>query len=50
MKITKIEIADVLSYGHIQRINNIKQFNLFIGKNGSGKTNTLKILGDLPVA
>ncbi len=47
MKIKKIEIANILSFGHKQVIDNISQFNLFIGKNGSGKTNTLKIIGDL---
>lgn len=49
MKIKKIEIANILSFGHKQVIDNISQFNLFIGKNGSGKTNTLKIIGDLSI-
>jgi len=49
MQIKKIEITNILSFGHKQVIDNISQFNLFIGKNGSGKTNTLKIIGDLSI-
>ncbi len=47
MKIIKIEIANIFSFGPKQEIDHINQFNLFIGKNGSGKTNTLRVLGDI---
>jgi hypothetical protein len=49
MKITKIKVAKVLSFGPEQELDGFNIFNLFIGKNGSGKSNVLKILKGLSV-
>jgi hypothetical protein len=49
MKITSIKISKLLSFGPLQEIDGLKTFNLFIGKNGSGKSNVLKILEGLPM-
>ena len=44
MKIDSLKIAGLYSFGSQQEFNNFKYFNLFIGENGSGKTNVFKIL------
>jgi hypothetical protein len=49
MKITNLKIAKILSFGPLQEIDGLETFNLFIGKNGSGKSNVLKILKGLSV-
>jgi predicted ATPase len=43
MKINSLKVAKFLSFGPQQELNDFKNFNLFIGKNGSGKTNTIKV-------
>jgi energy-coupling factor transporter ATP-binding protein EcfA2 len=49
MKFESLKIAKILSFGHIQEeLNDFSYFNLFIGKNGTGKTNIFKILQGLP--
>lgn len=47
MKISKVILEDIFSYGNEVIIADLKYFNLFIGGNGTGKTNTLKLLGEL---
>jgi len=48
MKIESITTRNILSFGpEQQKLENLKCFNLFIGRNGSGKTSLLRILGDL---
>jgi AAA15 family ATPase/GTPase len=49
MKIHNLKIAKFLSFGPEQNLNDFGYFNLFIGKNGSGKTNAFKILQGLDV-
>jgi len=46
MKISKIILENIFSYGNEVTIADLKYFNLFIGGNGTGKTNTLKLLGE----
>jgi energy-coupling factor transporter ATP-binding protein EcfA2 len=48
MKINSIKIAKLYSFGPEQELNDLSYFNLFIGKNGSGKTNIFKILKEIP--
>ena len=45
--ITGVEISDILSFGHKQRIEKIRNFNLLIGRNGTGKSNFLRVIGSL---
>lgn len=47
MRISKVTLSDILSYGEECKIDEISQFNLFIGGNGAGKTNTLSLIGNL---
>jgi energy-coupling factor transporter ATP-binding protein EcfA2 len=49
MKIKSLKISKFLSFGPLQVIEDFKTFNLFIGKNGSGKSNVLRILKGLPI-
>ncbi len=49
MKITNLKIAKLLSFGLQQELKDFTYFNLFIGKNGSGKTNAFNILQGLDV-
>lgn len=49
MKINSLRIAKFLSFGPQQELIDFKDFNLFIGKNGSGKTNTFKVLKGLEI-
>lgn len=44
MKINSLKVAGLYSFGPEQELNDFKTFNLFIGANGSGKTNVFKIL------
>jgi len=45
--INNIEISNFLSFGEKTRIDGFSRYNLFIGENGSGKTNCLKIISGL---
>ena len=48
MKIKNITISKLLSFGKEQKIHNLGKMNLFVGKNGTGKSNLIKILkGDI---
>jgi hypothetical protein len=47
MKINSLKVAGLYSFGPQQNFDDFSIFNLFIGKSDSGKTNALKILGDL---
>lgn len=49
MKITSLKIAKLLSFGPQQDLRAFTSYNLFIGKNGTGKTNTFTILQGLDV-
>lgn len=49
MKITQIKISKLLSFGTPQVLKDLGDYNLLIGKNGSGKTNIFKILKEIPV-
>lgn len=44
MKITSLKLENVFSFGKEQELKNFSTFNLFIGKNGSGKSNVFNIL------
>jgi predicted ATP-dependent endonuclease of OLD family len=37
----------VYSFGILQELNQLADFNLFIGKNGTGKTNVFRVLSDI---
>ena len=50
MKINSIKLANILSFGQEQNLRAFSDFNLFIGKNGSGKTNVLRLLGNLNIS
>jgi AAA15 family ATPase/GTPase len=50
MKINSIKLANILSFGQEQNLEAFSDFNLFIGKNGSGKTNVLRLLGKLNIS
>jgi len=47
--IDEISLADLLSFGPEQHIKGLKKFNLFIGKNGAGKSNIFRLLSDPPL-
>lgn len=48
MQIESIEVRNVLSFGpQKQEFQSFKTMNLFIGKNGSGKSNALRLIGDI---
>jgi hypothetical protein len=48
MIIESVTIKNILSFGpNATELEDFRSFNLFIGRNGSGKTNALRILGDL---
>jgi AAA domain, putative AbiEii toxin, Type IV TA system len=49
MKINSLKVANILSFGPQQDFENFKFFNLFIGKNGAGKSNTFRILSGLDI-
>jgi AAA domain, putative AbiEii toxin, Type IV TA system len=49
MKINSIKIAKLYSFGPEQGLNDLSYFNLFIGKNGTGKTNIFKMLKEIPI-
>ncbi len=49
MKIKQIKISKLLSFGTPQELKDLGDYNLLIGKNGTGKTNVFKILKELPV-
>ena len=48
MKITALKISKLYSFGPPVELPDFSCFNLFIGPNGSGKTNVLRILSGLP--
>lgn len=48
MKINSISASHILSFRQEQNFSNLARFNLFIGKNGSGKSNVLRLLGKMP--
>lgn len=48
-RITEVKIADLLSFGPEQCLSGFSRFNLFIGKNGSGKSNALRLMCDPPI-
>lgn len=48
MKINSLKIAKFYSVGPLQKLEGFSSFNLFIGPNGSGKTNLLRVLSSLP--
>ncbi len=50
MRIRKLKVEKILSFGPVQELSDFTFFNLFIGKNGSGKTNALKIIKGLPIS
>ncbi|MEP1610626.1 MAG: hypothetical protein ABJL72_01770 [Roseobacter sp.] len=47
MFIKSLEFQNILSFGPKQKLNGFNSMNLFIGKNGSGKSNTMRLIGDL---
>lgn len=48
MHIKSIEVRNLLSFGpEKQEMLNFEQMNLFIGVNGSGKSNALRLIGDI---
>jgi hypothetical protein len=49
MKIKSLKVGNIFSFGNEQELNDFSDYNLLIGKNGSGKTSTLKILKGLDV-
>jgi len=50
MKINSVSIGNILSFGpQKQIISDFTKFNLFIGRNGAGKTNLQRVLGNLIV-
>ena len=50
MFVKTITLRNILSFGpHEQQFLGLKKFNLLIGKNGTGKSNALRILGGLKV-
>jgi hypothetical protein len=48
MHINQIQVSDLLSFGPEQSFDRFSRFNLFIGKNSSGKSNILRLIGQLP--
>jgi predicted ATPase len=48
MQINQIRVSNLLSFGPDQVFDRFSRFNLFIGKNGSGKSNILRLIGELP--
>ncbi|MEO6229762.1 MAG: AAA family ATPase [Ferruginibacter sp.] len=55
MRINNIKIANILSFGdnteqHVGELKDLSAFNLFIGKNGTGKSNVLNLLGNLKIS
>jgi predicted ATPase len=48
MQINQIRVSNLLSFGPEQVFDRFSRFNLFIGKNGSGKSNILRLIGQLP--
>jgi energy-coupling factor transporter ATP-binding protein EcfA2 len=48
-KINELQVSDLLSFGPKQTFSRFSRFNLFIGKNGSGKSNVLRLIGQLPI-
>lgn len=50
MFIKNVRVSNLLSFGpEPQEISDIRSMNLFIGRNGSGKSNALRLLGELPI-
>ena len=49
MHITSLRVSNLLSFGPEQVFEQFSRFNLFIGKNGAGKSNLLRLIGKLPV-
>lgn len=48
MFINSVEVRNLLSFGPQQQsMQNFKTLNLFIGVNGSGKSNALRLIGDI---
>ena len=48
MRINSLTLSGILSFGPEQTLDSFTNFNLFIGQNGSGKSNVLKVLAGLP--
>lgn len=50
MFVSEISLREVLSVGkEFLDIKGLSSVNLFVGRNGVGKTNILRVLGDLPI-
>lgn len=47
MRIRSLKISKLYSFGPLREIDGFADFNLFIGPNGSGKTNVLRVLAGL---
>ncbi len=48
MRLDSLRVANLLSFGPEQHFDQFTKFNLFVGRNGSGKSNLLKLIGNLP--
>lgn len=49
MKIKSLKVGNIFSFGNEQELSDFSDYNLLIGRNGSGKTSTFKILKGLDV-
>ena len=48
MKINRLTLTRIFSFGPQQVLDRFTYFNLFIGRNGTGKTNVFRVLDGLP--